>query len=148
MTTDAKLAEFVAAQDAVYDEVRRELAAGRKESHWIWFIFPQRAGLGFSPMSQKFGIVSIAEARSYLEHNVLGLRLRECTQLLLGLAGRDIASILGHPDDLKFRSSMTLFAVAAPEEPLFQAALEKFFRGERDPLTLKLLRQNEAGPKR
>jgi uncharacterized protein (DUF1810 family) len=140
-TTEAKLAEFVKAQDAVYDEVRRELAAGRKESHWIWFIFPQMAGLGFSPMSQKFGIASKAEARSYLEHSVLGPRLRECTELLLGLSGCGISSILGHPDDLKFRSSMTLFATAAPEADIFEAALEKYLGGERDPLTLKLLQE-------
>jgi len=146
MTTEARLAEFVAAQNPVYDEVRRELAAGRKETHWIWFIFPQMAGLGFSPMSQRFGIASKAEAQSYLRHNVLGPRLRECTQLILALPNRDIGSILGYPDDLKFRSSMTLFAAAAPEEPIFEAALEGFFGGEHDPFTLRLLQQSETGP--
>ena len=143
MITVAKLAEFVTAQDAVYDDVRRELAAGRKETHWIWFIFPQMLGLGRSHMSQKFGIATKSEARSYLEHSILGSRLRECTRLLLAVPNRSIGSILGYPDDLKFRSSMTLFAAAAPEEPLFEAALEKFFGGERDPLTIGLLRQNE-----
>jgi uncharacterized protein (DUF1810 family) len=137
--TEAKLAEFVAAQNAVYDSVRCELKAGRKETHWIWFIFPQMAGLGSSFMSQKFGIASKAEAERYLAHAVLGPRLRECTQWMLSAPGRDIASILGHPDDLKFRSSMTLFAAAAPKEPLFEAALEKFFGGERDPITTRLL---------
>jgi uncharacterized protein (DUF1810 family) len=139
MSTEAKLADFVTAQDAVYDNVRRELAAGRKETHWIWFIFPQMAGLGLSFMSRKFGIASKAEARSYLDHSVLGPRLRECTHLMLSLPNRSIGSILGHPDDLKFRSSMTLFAVVAPEEPPFEAALEKFFGGARDPLTIRML---------
>jgi uncharacterized protein (DUF1810 family) len=139
MTTESKLAEFVAAQDSVYEEVRRELAAGRKETHWIWFIFPQLAGLGYSSMSKKFGLASKAEARSYLDHPVLGPRLRECVQLMLASPNQSIASILGPPDDLKFRSSMTLFAAADPEEPLFEAALEHFFSGERDPLTLGLL---------
>ena len=118
MRVESKLAEFVSAQDAVYDEVRRELAAGRKETHWIWFIFPQMAGLGRSSISAKFGIASKAEARSYLKHRVLGPRLRECTQLLLALPDKSIGSILGSPDDLKFRSSMTLFAASAPDEPI------------------------------
>ncbi|MGA2660961.1 MAG: DUF1810 family protein [Verrucomicrobiota bacterium] len=144
----AKLAEFVTAQDAVYDNVRRELAAGRKETHWIWFIFPQMAGLGFSSTSRKFGIASKAEARSYLGHSVLGPRLRECTQLMLSVPNRSIGSILGHPDDLKFRSSMTLFAAAAPEEPLFKAALEKFFGGEHDPLTIRMLQASNSRHRR
>jgi len=140
MDTATKLAEFVAAQNAVYDRVRRELAAGRKETHWMWFIFPQLAGLGSSPLSQKFGLASKAEARSYLEHGVLGPRLRECTRLMLAVPGRDIGSVLTYPDDLKFRSSMTLFSAVAPEETLFEEALQKFFDGERDPLTLALLK--------
>ena len=143
MTRDGRagrFAEFVAAQDAVYDEVRRELAAGRKETHWIWFIFPQLAGLGRSSMSKRFGLASQDEARSYLNHAVLGPRLRECTRLMLASPDRSIATILGPPDDLKFRSSMTLFAAAAPEEAIFQAALDRFFGGEPDPLTLGLLR--------
>jgi uncharacterized protein (DUF1810 family) len=140
MPTATKLAEFVAAQDAVYDRVLRELAAGRKETHWMWFIFPQLAGLGSSPLSQKFGIASKAEARSYLDHNVLGPRLRECTRLMLAVPSRDIASVLAYPDDLKFRSSMTLFAAVAPAESLFEQALQKFFEGERDPVTLGLLK--------
>ena len=145
MTTEARLAEFVAAQDTVYDGVRRELAAGRKETHWIWFVFPQMSGLGFSSMSRKFGITSKAEARSYLNHPVLGPRLRECTQLMIALPNPSIGSILGYPDDLKFRSSMTLFAAAAPEESIFKAALDKFFGGEPDVLTIKLLQRNENG---
>jgi uncharacterized protein (DUF1810 family) len=140
MTTAAKLAEFVAAQEPVYDRVLRELAACRKETHWIWFIFPQMAGLGSSHMAQKFGIDSEAEARTYLQHSVLGPRLRECTGLMLAVPHGDIDSIMGYPDDLKYHSSMTLFASAAPEEPMFQSALQKFFGGERDQRTLELLR--------
>jgi uncharacterized protein (DUF1810 family) len=139
MMTKARAAEFTAAQDPVYDDVRCELAAGRKETHWIWFIFPQLAGLGQSPKSRRYGLASKAEARDYVEHPVLGPRLRECVQLLLASPCKDIASIMGYPDDLKFRSSMTLFAATAPEEPMFAAALDKFFKGERDPLTLRLL---------
>jgi uncharacterized protein (DUF1810 family) len=139
MYTAAKLTAFVAAQDAVYDQVQRELSAGRKETHWMWFIFPQMAGLGSSTMSQKFGIASKAEARSYLDHRVLGPRLRECAQLILAVPNREISFILGHPDNLKFRSSMTLFAAVAPEEPVFEEALKKFFGGKRDPLTMRLL---------
>ena len=140
MPTATKLAEFVADQDAVYDRVLRELAAGRKETHWMWFIFPQLAGLGSSRLSQKFGIASRAEALSYLEHDELGRRLRECTRLTLAIPGRDISSIFAYPDDLKFRSCMTLFAAIAPEESLFEQALQKFFDGERDPMTLDLLK--------
>ena len=144
MNTAAKLAEFVTAQDEVYDVVRHELETGRKATHWIWFIFPQMVGLGYSQMSQKFGIASETEARSYLEHKILGPRLRECTRLLLAVPDRSIGSILGSPDDLKFRSSMTLFAAAAPDESLFEAALEKFFAGQHDALTLSLL--GKTGP--
>lgn len=133
-------AEFVAAQDPVYPRVLRELSAGRKESHWIWFIFPQLAALGRSSTSRKFGLASKDEARKYWEHPVLGPRLRECTRLLLASPEQDISSIMGYPDDLKFRSSMTLFAAAAPEEPLFKEALQKFFAAEPDPLTLGLLK--------
>ena len=143
MDTPAKFADFVAAQDAVYDQVRRELTAGRKETHWMWFIFPQLLGLGASAMSQKFGIASQAEARSYLDHDILGPRLRECTRLMLAIPSRGIADVLGYPDDLKFCSSMTLFAAVAPEELLFDEALQKFFDGERDRLTVGLLRRDE-----
>jgi len=143
---EQKLKEFIAAQNEVYDEVRRELAAGKKETHWIWFIFPQMLGLGFSPMSRKFGIASKAEAQSYLKHEVLGPRLRECAQLMLGLSNRSISSILDSPDDLKFRSSMTLFANTAPEEAIFQTALSQFFGGEHDERTIQLLRESENDP--
>ena len=143
MDIEARLAEFVSAQDAVYDDVRHELAAGRKETHWIWFIFPQLGGLGLSSMSQKFGLLSTDEARAYLGHSVLGPRLRECTELMLKVAKRSVDQILGYPDDLKFRSCMTLFAAAAPEEPIFQAALEMFFGGRQDPLTIKQLSKSQ-----
>jgi uncharacterized protein (DUF1810 family) len=139
MTTVPQFAEFVVAQDAVYDQVLSELAAGKKETHWIWFIFPQMIGLGSSPMAQKYGIASKAAARSYVQHKLLGPRLRECTRLMLAIPHANIDSFMGFPDNLKFRSSMTLFAVAAPEERLFEEALKKFFGGERDPRTLELL---------
>ncbi len=126
---ESKLAEFVAAQKGVYGDVVRELTAGRKRTHWIWFIFPQMAGLGFSLMARKFGIESKEEAIGYLKHGVLGPRLLECTQLMLAVPGRDIEAIMGYPDNLKFRSSMTLFAAVAPEEGLFAEALEKFLMG-------------------
>ena len=144
MAAESKLADFVAAQDAVYDQVISELKAGRKRTHWIWFIFPQMIGLGFSAMSQRFGIASKSEAKEYLRHVVLGPRLRECTQLLLDLPSRNISDILGYPDDLKFRSSMTLFAAVAPEETMFEEALKKFFAGERDAATIKLLQNSPA----
>lgn len=147
MNTDIKLAEFVLAQNRVYDQVLRELAAGRKETHWIWFIFPQITGLGNSEMSRRFGIASQTEALSYLQHEVLGPRLRECTELILALPQREISSILGYPDDLKFHSSMTLFAAASPRELIFESALEKFFGGQPDPMTLRLL-GDENSPKK
>ena len=139
MGINERLSAFVVAQDAVYHQVCRELTAGRKESHWMWFIFPQLAGLGSSPMAQKFALGSLAEARDYLAHPVLGQRLRECTRLMLAAPHDDVSAILGYPDDLKFRSSMTLFAVAAPDELLFDQALQKFYGGQRDPLTIRLL---------
>jgi uncharacterized protein (DUF1810 family) len=135
------LGRFVAAQDAVYADVLRELAAGRKETHWMWFVFPQLAGLGSSATAWKFAIASKAEARSYWEHEVLGPRLLQCTRLVLAAPHQDIGAILGYPDDLKFRSSMTLFAAAAPEEAVFEEALAKFFGGERDPRTVSLLQR-------
>jgi uncharacterized protein (DUF1810 family) len=143
MNVEAKFAEFVKAQDAAYSRVLRELKTGRKESHWIWFIFPQMAGLGSSAMAQKFGITSKAEAQQYLKHPILGSRLKECTQLLLQLPDQNIDLIMGFPDDLKFRSSMTLFAAVAPKESIFKAALDKYFEGNDDPLTILLLQKGE-----
>ena len=144
--TTFELAEFVAAQNRVYDQVLRELTAGRKKTHWMWFIFPQIIGLGSSGMSQMFGIDSLAEAQSYLRDDVLGSRLRKCTELMLASPHQDISAILEYPDDFKFRSSMTLFAVAAPGD-IFEAALEKFFGGERDALTISRLREDAPMPK-
>ncbi|WP_263366307.1 DUF1810 domain-containing protein [Edaphobacter bradus] len=138
------LQRFIDAQEQVYPQVLAELRAGRKRSHWIWFIFPQIAGLGSSPTSQHFALKSIAEAGAYLEHPVLGPRLRECTQLVLEIhnrmQGRAIDKILGDPDDLKFWSSMTLFAEATTENRLFLDAIATYFAGQPDTNTLRLLR--------
>ncbi len=133
------LERFVTAQNAVYEEVCAELRGGRKEGHWIWFIFPQMRGLGSSAMANAFGISSRAEAVAYLEHAVLGPRLRECTRLVNLVEGRSIDRIFGYPDDLKFRSSMTLFASVASDKQVFEDALRKYFGGELDPLTLEKL---------
>lgn len=130
------LQRFVDAQDTVYAQVLAELKAGDKESHWIWFIFPQIKGLGSSAMAEKFAISSREEAAAYLAHPILGPRLRECAALVNAVEGRSAYEILGDPDDLKFRSSMTLFAVIADEKRIFQEALKKYFDGEYDPLTL------------
>jgi uncharacterized protein (DUF1810 family) len=134
-----ELQRFLDAQEPVYPQVVAELRAGRKRSHWIWFIFPQIAGLGTSTTSQFYAIRSLGEAQAYLQHPVLGPRLRECTQLVVDVAGHEIGEILGYPDDLKFRSSMTLFDQAAPDEQLFAAALRKYFAGQPDLLTIKRL---------
>ena len=133
------LQRFIDAQAATYVQVLGELRAGHKRSHWMWFVFPQIAGLGFSPTAQLYAIGSLAEARSYLAHPVLGPRLRECTGAVNVVAGRTAHQIFGSPDDLKFRSCMTLFRAAAPEEPAFQAALNTYFDGAPDPRTLELL---------
>lgn len=133
------LQRFVRAQDEVYSVVQAELRAGTKRSHWMWFIFPQIAGLGFSAMAQRYAIASLAEANAYLAHPVLGERLRECTRLVLAVQGRSINAIFGSPDDLKFHSCMTLFAKAAPDEPLFKDALKKYFDGASDTATLARL---------
>lgn len=132
------LARFLAAQEGVIDDVRAELSGGRKRSHWMWFVFPQLKGLGHSSTAQHYGIASLAEARAYLAHPVLGPRLRECCDLMLAVPQRSAHEILGSPDDLKFRSCVTLFSLAAPEEPLFRRCLERFHDGEADPRTLAL----------
>lgn len=139
MTDDYDLQRFVDAQELVYDRVKEELADGRKHSHWMWFVFPQLKGLGFSPTARHFGISGIDEARAYLAHPVLGPRLRECTELTLGIEGRSVDQVFRYPDNLKFRSSMTLFAQAAADETLFEGALVMYFGGEPDDKTLKLL---------
>ena len=133
------LGRFVKAQDSVYAQVLSELRAGRKRSHWMWFIFPQIKGLGTSAMAERFAISGREEAVAYLAHPLLGPRLRECTKLVTAAPQRSIEAILGHPDDLKFRSSMTLFAKAAADNADFIAALDKFYDGAFDPLTIQRL---------
>jgi uncharacterized protein (DUF1810 family) len=139
MNDPYNLQRFVDAQNPVYEQVCAELRDGQKEGHWMWFIFPQLRGLGHSPMATKFGISSRSEAEAYLEHLVLGRRLTGCTRLVNLVEGRSINQIFGSPDDLKFRSSMTLFATVAPDQQVFQNALQKYFGGEPDRLTLQLL---------
>ena len=141
MTEHDALQRFVEAQDPVWDEVLAELQAGAKRTHWMWFVFPQIAGLGHSPMSRRYAISSELEAASYLRHAVLGARLRTCTQLVLAVEGRSATEIFGTPDDLKFHSSMTLFALVARDETgdLFRQALDKYFAGTLDPATRERL---------
>jgi len=139
MSDPYDLQRFVDAQNPVYDKVCSELRDGRKKSHWMWFVFPQIEGLGSSPMARKFAISSLAEAAAYLEHPVLGPRLTECTRLVNLVEGRSIEQIFGRPDDLKFRSSMTLFARASLDNQVFVDALQRHFKGEFDPATLERL---------
>jgi uncharacterized protein (DUF1810 family) len=133
------LQRFVDAQDRVYDTVVGELRGGRKRSHWMWFVFPQLRGLGSSPTAVRFAIASIDEARAYLDHELLGPRLRECAGLVTRIDGRTAEEIFGRPDDMKLRSSMTLFARAAEDNADFVAVLDKFYGGEEDPATLARL---------
>jgi uncharacterized protein (DUF1810 family) len=133
------LRRFVTAQNPVFEEVCAELRAGQKRSHWIWFIFPQMRGLGSSEYATFYGIASRGEAEAYAAHPVLGPRLRECTRLVIAVAGRSIRQILGSPDDLKFRSSMTLFALTSAENQVFKDALDKHFGGKMDERTVKLV---------
>jgi len=139
VTDPYRLRRFVDAQGPVYDTVLRELQAGRKQTHWMWFIFPQIAGLGRSRVAATFALSSIDEALAYRAHPLLGPRLRECSALVASIEERSIIDILGPPDDLKFRSSMTLFARAAPEEAVFTECLRKYFGGVPDPETLARL---------
>ncbi|MES2879520.1 MAG: DUF1810 domain-containing protein [Pseudomonadota bacterium] len=133
------LQRFVDAQDRVYDSVCNELALGEKTTHWMWFVFPQLKTLGRSPIAKHYGIESREEAQAYWQHPILGKRLVECTQLVLAQHHTTAHDIFGSPDDLKFRSCMTLFAQVAPNEPVFKLALERFFNGLPDESTLKLL---------
>lgn len=135
------LQRFIDAQAPVYDAVCAELRAGRKQSHWMWFIFPQLRGLGSSVMSQRYGIAGRAEAQAYLRHPLLGARLREGMALLLAQRGRSARDILGEVDALKLCSCATLFEAVAPEEPLFAQVLQRFYNGRRDARTLTLLAQ-------
>jgi uncharacterized protein (DUF1810 family) len=133
------LQRFIDAQRDVYEQAYSELRCGRKTGHWMWFIFPQLRGLGRSEIAEKFAISSRKEAEAYLGHGILGSRLRECSQLVNVIEGRSIRQIFGYPDDLKFRSSMTLFAHATSENEVFMEALNRYFGGEFDPLTLDRL---------
>jgi uncharacterized protein (DUF1810 family) len=140
MTADPyELRRFVHAQEGIYDTVIDELAAARKRSHWMWFVFPQLRGLGHSPTAVRFGISSADEARAYLAHELLGPRLRECARLVAQIEGRTAADVFGWPDDLKLRSSMTLFARATNDNADFVAVLKRFYDGREDPATLALL---------
>jgi uncharacterized protein (DUF1810 family) len=133
------LQRFVDAQARVYVQVLDELRAGRKRSHWIWFVFPQLAGLGSSPMAARYAISSLDEARAYLRHDVLGPRLHECTRLVNAAQNRSIGAIFGSPDDMKVRSSMTLFARATHDNEDFVELLARYYDGQQDPLTLQRL---------
>ena len=137
------LQRFLDAQADTYAQARAELAAGQKRSHWMWFIFPQIAGLGSSPMAQRYAISDLAEARAFLAYDPLGTRLRECTALVNAVHGRSLDEIFGYPDDLKFHSSLTLFAraeLSSETENVFETALDKYFEGREDQATLKQLK--------
>jgi uncharacterized protein (DUF1810 family) len=135
----ADLERFVEAQAGTYDSALAELRAGSKRGHWMWFVFPQIAGLGRSPMAQRYAIASLDEARAYAAHPLLGPRLRECAAALTALPGSDPVAVMGGIDAMKLRSSMTLFARAAPDEPVFREVLEQYFGGEPDPETERRL---------
>ena len=135
------LNRFLEAQSNAYAQARSELAAGQKRSHWMWFVFPQIQGLGSSSMAQRYAITDLSEAKAYLAHPILGPRLRECTALVNAIENRSLDDIFGYPDDLKFHSSVTLFAHAAflPEDQVFEAALAKYFNKMPDPTTVARL---------
>ncbi|OQA18686.1 MAG: hypothetical protein BWY63_01966 [Chloroflexi bacterium ADurb.Bin360] len=133
------LNRFINAQEGVYERALAELKSGQKRSHWMWFIFPQVEGLGQSPTSQYFAIKSVAEARAYLAHPLLGARLRESAEAVLALKGRSASEVFGFPDDLKFRSCMTLFAEIAGADSIFAYVLQKVFNDQRDRQTLEFL---------
>lgn len=139
MHTDFDLERFVEAQSRVYDQVMQELQAGRKRSHWMWYVFPQLDGLGHSAMAERYALAGIDEALAYLAHPLLGPRLEACVTALLQHSDKSAGEILGSPDCLKLRSCLTLFARVAPGNPLFQLALVQFYDGEPDALTLAML---------
>jgi uncharacterized protein (DUF1810 family) len=147
MSDGYNLHRFFTAQAPTYNTVLAELRAGRKSTHWIWFIFPQIAGLGQSAMAQKFAITSLTEAKACLQHPVLGQRLRECTQLVLDVNGRNAEEIFSYPDNLKFRSCMTLFMTATTDNKIFKDALLKYFDGIPDQLTLDILARHNMPPR-
>ena len=138
--TDAfDLKRFLDAQAGVYERALAEIRAGDKQSHWMWFVFPQIDGLGSSPTARRYAVKSLAEAEAYLHHPVLGARLRECAEAAFAVEGRSAWAVFGSPDDLKFRSSVTLFALASKPGSVFHRLLDKYFEGEPDPATLRLL---------
>ena len=139
MTVTFDLQRFVQAQDPVMTQVEEELRRGRKQTHWMWFVFPQIAGLGHSPTARHYAIASRAEAAAYLAHPVLGPRLARCTELVTAVAGRTAHQLFGSPDDLKFHSSMTLFALVQPGSAVFQRALDQYFDGQPDQGTVQRL---------
>jgi len=139
------LGRFVSAQAGTYEQALAELIAGRKRTHWMWFVFPQIAGLGSSPTAQRYAIASLAEARAYLAHPVLGPRLQKSARALLEVQGKTADEILGYPDNLKLRSSMTLFARAADDPELFEAVLDRYYAGP-DPHTLELIEPEPSQP--
>ncbi|HEY8160534.1 MAG TPA: DUF1810 domain-containing protein [Methylobacter sp.] len=138
------LNRFMNAQESVYDSAFAELRSGRKRTHWMWYIFPQIDGLGHSATSKRYAIKSLEEARQYLNHPVLGKRLLECAEAVFAVEGRSASEIFGYPDDLKLKSSMTLFAYVAAPGSVFSRILDKYFNGERDALTLQLLDKLKA----
>jgi uncharacterized protein (DUF1810 family) len=134
-----QLSRFIRAQEGIFEDVLTELRSGQKRTHWMWFIFPQIDGLGHSTTSRYYAIKSVDEARQYLKHPVLGVRLLKCVELLLAVEGKSASEIFGFPDDLKLKSSMTLFACVSDSEPVFVRVLEKYFDGKRDEKTMDLL---------
>lgn len=144
MSNTDGLQRFILAQNAVYDTVLAELRAGRKRSHWMWFIFPQITGLGHSAMAQEFAIACLEEAQAYLRHPLLGARLRECSGLVAAASGLSAKEIFGYPDHMKFHSSMTLFAQATDDNQVFTDCLHKYFEGKEDTLTLTQLRSQNS----
>jgi uncharacterized protein (DUF1810 family) len=133
-----QLDRFTDAQEPVFREALLELERGHKRTHWMWFVFPQHVALGMSATARHFGIHSLDEARAYLRHPVLGPRLKQCCETLMKVEGRTAHEIFGSPDDMKLRSCLTLFELAAPDEPVFAQCLEKYYGGERDERTLRL----------
>ena len=141
-----EFARFVSAQNGVCEKVLAELAAGKKSSHWMWFIFPQLRGLGRSEMSRKYGIVSMKAAKRYLDHALLGPRLRDCTQLVLDVKGKEIEAVLNYVDAMKFHSCMTLFFLVAEDGSVFSKAIDRYFMNVQDANTLRLLRERRELP--
>lgn len=139
------LSRFLFAQEDVYATALLELRRSRKETHWMWFIFPQLAGLGQSAMARRYAIRDLDEAKAYLDHPVLGSRLLECCRVLLAVPGKSASEIFGYPDDLKLRSSMTLFELAERPSSVFEEVLGKYFGGGRDGPTLELLSVGDEG---